>query len=700
MSAGDVDPRFGSVKLSNVSPFSYSLIQPDGKLVVNSTRYNIDGSLDQSFGVNGTADLSSIVGRGVSTVTAVAQQPDGKILISTGYDPALLVSGSAAQAPYLVRLNTDGSIDTAFTQNTRQNNAGASSLIVVQPDGTISTVGNGVTRYNSDGTLLSSASGGGIGRFAATQSDGKIVTANYGTGSDGNEKLTLIRYNVNGTIDTTFNGTGVATAPGVANFRVTNITVTPDNKIVVAGANPGNDNRPVDSNPETLLIKYNTNGTVDNSFGTNGIVNTGLRDARFNNFSNGLVVQPDGKILASGGKNTVQTSATVLDGQPISVLQRYNTNGTLDQTFGDNGVSQIDNSGKFLKIQGDGDILSLDYISGKLTRYASSGTAPLDRIYSGDADSNIIAGGRGNDVLRGGAGNDTIFGGVGNDTIDGEDGNDILRGEAGEDKLYGANGDDSILGGDGRDFLHGGYGNDTLSGDANDDFLIGDLGNDLLIGDSLNTTLNGGNDTIFGGDGLDTLQGLAGNDILDGENGNDFLDGGSGNDSIYGANGNDTLLGGDGNDYLNGGYDNDLLVGGAGDDILVGDQGADTLTGGLGKDIFQLTNAQNGLFDRITDFVVGTDKISLSRSSFSALNTVSFNGLSPIVGILDLKLQLAVVGSTPAVDTSNSLFVYNTADRSLTYNENGTAIGLGSGGIIAKLDGTVTLSGDDFLITN
>jgi uncharacterized delta-60 repeat protein len=692
MSAGDVDPRFGSVKLSNVSPFSYSLIQPDGKLVVNSTRYNIDGSLDLTFGVNGTADLSSIVGRGFYTVTAVAQQPDGKILISTGYDPALLVSTSAAQAPYLIRLNTDGSIDTAFTQNTRQNNAGESSLIVVQPDGTISTVVNGVTRYNSDGTLLSPRSTvpGGTGRFAAVQSDGKIVTADYVEGSNGSSTLLLIRYNVNGTLDRTFNGTGIATTPNVASFRVTNITVSPDNKIVVAGAGPvvtsSNDSK-------TLLIKYNTNGTVDNSFGTNGIVNTGLRDARFNNFSNGLVVQPDGKILASGGKNTVQTSATVLDGQPISVLQRYNTNGTLDQTFGDNGVSQIDNSGKFLKIQGDGDILSLDYISGNLTRYASSGTVPLDRIYSGDADSNIIVGGRGNDVLRGGAGNDTIFGGVGNDTIDGEDGNDILRGEAGEDKIYGANGDDSILGGDGRDFLHGGYGNDTLSGDANDDFLIGDLGNDLLIGDSLDTTLNGGNDTIFGGDGLDTLQGLAGNDILDGENGNDSLEGGLGNDNIYGANGNDTLIGGDGNDYLNGGYDNDSLVGGAGDDILVGDQGADTLTGGLGKDIFQLTNAQNGLFDRITDFVVGTDKISLSRSSFSALSTLA--GTS-----LDLKLEFAVVGSAPAAETSNALIVYNTADRSLTYNPNGTAVGLGSGGIIAKLDGTVTLSGDDFQITN
>jgi uncharacterized delta-60 repeat protein len=692
MTAGDIDPRFSPIKLSNIPFLSHSLIQPDGKIVINNTRYNADGSLDQSFGTNGTADIRSIVGNGFYSVTAVAIQPDGKILISTGYDPALLISTAAAQAPYLIRLNTDGSIDTAFTQNTRQYGAGGNSLIVVQPDGTISAVINGVTRYNSDGTLLSGrlTVPGGTGRFAATQSDGKIVTADYA--SETSEKLTLIRYNVNGTLDKTFNGTGVATAPSVADFRVTDVTITPDNKIVVAGASSGNNNGVFTDPPETLLIKYNTNGTVDSTFGTNGIVRTGLVDERYTG-ANGLLVQPDGKILASGSKNIAQLSDTAPDVQLIPLLQRYNANGTLDNTFGDNGIAQVDQSGKFLKLQSDGDIFSLDYISGKLTRYASSGTVPLDRIYSGDENSNYIAGGRGNDVLRGGVGNDTIVGGVGNDTIDGEDGNDSLRGEAGEDKIYGANGDDSISGGDGRDFLHGGYGNDTLSGDANDDFLIGDLGNDLLIGDSLDTTLNGGNDTIFGGDGLDTLRGLFGNDVLDGENGNDSLDGGLGNDNIYGANGNDTLIGGDGNDYLNGGYDNDSLVGGAGDDILVGDQGADTLTGGLGKDIFELTNSQSGLFDRITDFVVGSDKISLSRSSFSALSTLA--GTS-----LDLKLEFAVVGSAPAAETSNALIVYNTADRSLTYNTNGTAVGLGSGGIIAKLDGTVTLSSNDFQITN
>jgi uncharacterized delta-60 repeat protein len=701
MTAGDVDPRYGVVDLANTKQIFLlvSLVQPDGKLVVangqNISRYNIDGSPDLSFGTNGAVALANFAGV-TNKPTAIALQPDGKLLFSTGPDRVQTYLVRANELSTLIRLNADGSSDTQFNDNARISGSKfslGSNVLSVQADGSIITMTDSLMKYDSNGTLQSTSpiESRSYSKFTAVQKDGKILTADQelspGNGYD--YFLLLKRYNLDGTLDKSFGNNGKVSTPGV-NFRVTDIAVTDDNKIVLAGANILNQN-----DPYSVLLRYNSNGTPDGSFGNNGAVVTNIRDGQFDISVAGFGVQPDGKILISGVDRSFPIDNSVL-GTPTFVLSRYNVNGTIDTTFGDAGSSRVDSIGQFFTVQADGDILSIggNGIDGAiLSRYASSGTVPLDRNYSGNQNNNYIAGGRGNDFLRGGAGNDEIWGGVGNDTIDGEDGNDSLRGEAGEDKIYGANGDDSISGGDGRDFLHGGYGNDTLSGDANDDFLIGDLGNDLLIGDSLDTTLNGGNDTIFGGDGLDTLRGLFGNDVLDGENGNDSLDGGLGNDNIYGANGNDTLIGGDGNDYLNGGYDNDSLVGGAGDDILVGDQGADTLTGGLGKDIFELTNGQNGLFDRITDFVVGTDKISLSRSSFSALSTLA--GTS-----LDLKLEFAVVGSAPAAETSNALIVYNTADRSLTYNSNGTAVGLGSGGIIAKLDGTVNLSSNDFQITN
>jgi Ca2+-binding RTX toxin-like protein len=212
--------------------------------------------------------------------------------------------------------------------------------------------------------------------------------------------------------------------------------------------------------------------------------------------------------------------------------------------------------------------------------------------------------------------------------------------------------------------------------------LIGDDGNDSLIGDD-------GNDVLYGGDGADTLQGNVGDDILDGENGNDSLMGGLGNDDLYGANEDDRLDGGEGNDSINGGYGNDWLVGAAGDDTLFGDDGLDTLIGGFGKDIFVAyapNSASIAQADKIADFEVGVDKISLSKSAFIALQSSQGTGFSATT-------DFAIVTGIEAVGQSNAVIVYNTADNSLIYKPLGTAA------IFAKLDGIVTVSANDFQIT-
>jgi Ca2+-binding RTX toxin-like protein len=213
--------------------------------------------------------------------------------------------------------------------------------------------------------------------------------------------------------------------------------------------------------------------------------------------------------------------------------------------------------------------------------------------------------------------------------------------------------------------------------------LIGDVGNDLLGGDD-------GNDTLYGGSGFDTLQGNIGDDILDGENGNDSLVGGLGNDALYGANDDDRLDGEEGNDSINGGYGNDWLVGSAGDDTLFGDDGLDTLIGGFGKDLFVAYAPMSALTaqaDKIADFEVGVDKISLSKVAFGALQSLKGAGFSATT-------DFAVVTGIEAVGQSAAVIVYNTADNSLTYKP------FGATAIFAKLDGVVTLSNSDFQVTD
>ncbi len=701
MTAGDIDPQFGAVSLANTFLPKIGLAQPDGKIIIadqtSLARYNLDGSIDSSFGINGQILLSSLTFAPVNTVTALAMQPDGSIIVATGQDRSLLVNPSFLEQPALSKVNSEGSIDQAFSQNARLSSAvtgAGSNLLSIQPDGSIISLGsNNIYRYDPNGTLqfianLEASSNvnniAGLRSFATPQGN-KVVTADYIASanifdlSGNNFSLVLNRYNLDGTLDRTFGNNGTVIGAGLPDFRVTGITTDANGQLILTGANellsPGVST--------TLLVKYSSNGTLDQSFGTNGFVNTGLIDWRFTSGQSSLTVQPDGKILISG-RDTTAILGGFANNEPF--LLRYNSNGSLDGSFGDDGSLRIDNSAGILSIQANGNILSVGATitnQAKLSRYLSTGDLPVDRLAVGTENNDHLAGGRGNDLFRAGAGNDRVWGSYGNDTIDGENGNDTLVGETGADRLYGANGDDLLLGGQGLDYLHGGYGEDTLLGGEDDDLLIGDVGNDLLGGDD-------GNDTLYGGDGFDTLQGNIGDDILDGENGNDSLVGGLGNDALYGANDDDRLDGEEGNDIINGGYGNDWLVGSTGDDTLFGDDGLDTLIGGFGKDLFVAyapTSALTAQADKIADFEVGVDKISLSKAAFGALQSLKGAGFSATT-------DFAVVTGIEAVGQSAALIVYNTADNSLTYKP------FGATAIFAKLDGVVTLGSSDFQITD
>jgi uncharacterized delta-60 repeat protein len=701
MTAGDIDPQFGAVSLANTVLPQIGLVQPDGKVIVadqtSLARYNIDGSIDSSFGTNGQILLSSLTLSPVNTVTALAMQPDGSIIVATGQDRSLLVTPSFLQQPALSRVNLDGSIDQGFSQNARLSSAGTSAgsnLLSVQPDGSIISLGsNNIYRYEPNGTLqfianLEASSSvnniAGLRSFAALQGN-KIVTADYIASanifdlSGNNYSLILNRYNLNGTLDRTFGNNGTVIGAGLPDFRVTGITTDVNGQLILTGANE----LLSQGVPTTLLVKYSNNGVLDQSFGSNGFVNTGLIDWRFTSGQSSLTVQPDNKILISG-RDTTAIAGGFANSEPF--LLRYNPNGVLDSSFGDGGSLRIDHSAGILSLPANGDILSIGATfasPAKLSRYLSAGDLPVDRLATGSENNDHLAGGRGNDLFKAGGGNDTVWGGYGNDTIDGENGNDTILGEAGADRLYGANGDDLLLGGQGLDYLHGGYGDDTLLGGEDGDLLIGDLGNDALIGDD-------GNDTLYGGDGADTLQGSIGDDILDGENGNDSLVGGLGNDALYGANDDDRLDGGEGNDSINGGYGNDWLVGAAGNDTLFGDDGLDTLVGGFGNDLFVAyapTSNLTAQADKIADFEVGVDKISLSKAAFGALQSLKGNGFSATT-------DFAIVTGIEAVGQSNAVIVYNTADNSLTYKPFGTTA------IFAKLDGVVTVNTNDFQITD
>ena len=269
---GSLDTGFGAngivtTQIGSEYEAGYDVVvQPDGKILVGGyvdvgshknfavLRYTAAGQLDTSFDGDGIVDID--FGGQDDTGRAIKLQSDGKIL----------VAGEARVGGVyyfgLVRLDADGSLDTSFDGDgkvTTSIGSGDDKALdmAVQSDGRIVLVGtshNGsntdfaVVRYDSDGSL-DSGFGGGSGSVTfspsngdtdtatsvALQSDGKIVVGGNARIS-GNQDFAVARLNLDGTLDTSFNGTGIASTGVSASFDSGyDMAIQPDGKIVLTG---------------------------------------------------------------------------------------------------------------------------------------------------------------------------------------------------------------------------------------------------------------------------------------------------------------------------------------------------------------------------------------------------------------------------------------------------------------------------------
>ena len=326
-------------------------VQADGKILVGGTswngsnydivvvRYNTNGTLDTSFG-GGDGIVTTAVGSGNDTGYGIVVQADGKFLI-TGFD-----FNGANDDVALIRYNANGTLDTSFGGGdgiVTTDVGGGSEVsynVAVRADGKIlvagyRTAGSNldflVMQYNVDGTLDTSFGGGdGIvttavgsgndtGRSMTVQADGKILVTGYSSNGS-NDDIALIRYNADGTLDTSFGGGDgiVTTTVGSGNEAGYSVAVQADGKILVGGTSWNG------SNYDIVVVRYNTNGTLDTSFGGgDGIVTTAVGSGTDTGY--GIVVQADGRILVTGYSLNGSTNDVV--------LIRYNTDGTLDARF-------------------------------------------------------------------------------------------------------------------------------------------------------------------------------------------------------------------------------------------------------------------------------------------------------------------------------------------------------------------------------
>jgi len=326
-----------------------------------STLHAQNGSLDSSFDSDGIVTMD--INNSNDVMKSIITQPDGKIIV-VGYS-----SNSVMDNFCLVRFNSNGSIDLSFGINgiviTNFSYTSIASDVALQLDGKIVVVGHtwsgtenqfALARYNGNGTLDTSFGNLGIvsssfinknaiARTIKIQNDGKIVVAGhiYTLNNDFDE-FAIARYTTYGALDPTFGNAGQVTTnfgPLTRNW-INSIELQDDGKIVAGGF----------SDYLFALVRYNSNGTLDFSFGASGLVTTAIPNATLG-FINAVAIHSDGSIF--GGGFSVDTFSNF-------TVAKYNSLGNLDNTFGINGiiVSQISTQQDGIKdilIQADNKLL-------------------------------------------------------------------------------------------------------------------------------------------------------------------------------------------------------------------------------------------------------------------------------------------------------------------------------------------------------
>jgi uncharacterized delta-60 repeat protein len=574
-SKGEPDEAFGQQKTgiaivpivaSTSDSINAMVVQPDGKVLVGGTsttsgtlsfgvavlaRYNRDGSLDTTFGIGGRAILDPPLG--AVNVNGVVLLPSGKILALI--DP----THTEATAPgAVVRVNPDGSLDSTFgsdgllqfnfrlqtivaLQNDRFLAAGAGPWRVSNPDPYIQ-----IGRYDADGTPdtrfgvdgITDVPGWTYVARVLPLADGRILFAgNYALDpAGGSGAVGAARLRADGSPDLTYGDAGkvVVQTGSFYGDVATSAALQRDGKVVLGGyARTGGS--------DFLAVRFTVGGKPDPSFGNHGQVSTSFPPSYVGDFgaltdyATNVVITSDDKIILTGVADVLAYGAQPGPARGFAIA-RYNSDGTLDYSFGDAGrvitffraysasaASALGSDGK-LYLAGNTEFgrTGSDFA---LARYLLTDPNPITATI--EAGVLKITGSPANDSIRLKVSvGRLIIPGVpksfpltafskiqinalaGNDTLDasaatvpvtliGGDGNDLLFGGAYADLLQGNAGNDTLFGGQANDTLHGNEGNDYLSGGPGADQLFGDAGNDQLV------SLDHAIDTLDGGTGFD-----------------------------------------------------------------------------------------------------------------------------------------------------------------------------------------------------
>jgi|GEM_PF-6022038 len=270
----------------------------------------------------------------------------------------------AADGDLDLTFGMDGKVLTDFNDSTDW-----LSRIAVQPDGKIVAIGDthpshrgALARYNPDGTLDATfGDGGKVITVASVREsasgllllpDGKImISGSIGVPTDFDTSFALLRFNSDGSVDSTFGNNGIVMTNINNDYDAAYaLALQSDGKVVAAGKRGIQFNPTEQRKGNVALARYNPDGSLDTTFGNGGKV--------VNDFGQGLesyavdvLIQPDGRIIVAG------------ESAYAFLVARYDSNGTLDTTFGNGGFREINfgnlswDHGRDVLLQADGKII-------------------------------------------------------------------------------------------------------------------------------------------------------------------------------------------------------------------------------------------------------------------------------------------------------------------------------------------------------
>ncbi len=361
---GELNPNFGTNGSITFDPsvahdkMEKLLVQKDGKIItvggarldgsnysIYVSRHNTDGTLDETYGENGIAYFKAIP----------------NIYMNYAFDAALHEDNNLFITGYTFDYNNNTGFVLCLDENGFEN-----------------------TEFGENGFAISEFGGGIVYDAIDIDKKGRPIVAGYIE-----DQILVRRYNTKGKLDATFgkDGTSIITLDPtpLAYCYAYDVVVLDNGKILITGHKVT-----ADMIYTAYLLRLNTNGTLDNTFADNGVLYLDAgKQPNFPEYAVSISVQADGKYIVGGHDDLPSGNSNLIRSEAF--ITRVNTNGTIDETFGTNGIV------RFEPFEGEGctnttaSVLATEdgQIFGTIYSYNANSIASRAYIYNLDANGNL-----------------------------------------------------------------------------------------------------------------------------------------------------------------------------------------------------------------------------------------------------------------------------------------------------------------------